>query len=314
MRGNSLNSSFSIFRAIKRFNINKRLLRPPFSLPLLIYIIFPILLKLRLELIYFLKNKFSLKAFRNHSVIVTKHMGEIQIVFDRFIFPHFYFFHSWELELVEFMSDYSQNSPYKKTTFVDIGAHVGLISKQIQIRNPDFNFILVEPNISNFDLLRTNITENVIYINRVVSNIDQKEIKLFIDRSNSGNSSTNFISTEFYNVKSIRLNDIFENLIKSSDANVILKLDCEGSDMELFNSLSSDNRLKLTAAVIEIVKTEQIIIDKFIPLLSEFNHFYFSQPNILRKRNRITKIDLSHLKHFLESLKVGEEINLFFTR
>jgi FkbM family methyltransferase len=241
-------------------------------------------------------------------------MGEIQIVFDRFIFPHFYFFHSWELELVEFMSDYSQNSPYKKTTFVDIGAHVGLISKQIQIRNPDFNFILVEPNISNFDLLRTNITENVIYINRVVSNIDQKEIKLFIDRSNSGNSSTNFISTEFYNVKSIRLNDIFENLIKSSDANVILKLDCEGSDMELFNSLSSDNRLKLTAAVIEIVKTEQIIIDKFIPLLSEFNHFYFSQPNILRKRNRITKIDLSHLKHFLESLKVGEEINLFFTR
>jgi FkbM family methyltransferase len=251
---------------------------------------------------------------QNHSLIATNHLGKIQIPHDRIIFPHFYHFHSWELELVEFVSESLLNNSTKKINFIDIGAHVGLISRQIQICRPEINFILVEPNASNFSLLKTNITENSIYINRIVSTTNKGEVQLYLDKNNSGNSSTNILSNDYYYVESISLNSIFDNFIIGIGENTIIKLDTEGSDLELFNSLSAENLKKISGIIIEVVKTHPLIIDRFISRLSEFTQFFYNRSNILRKRNAVSKIDFGHLKNLLNSLNLGEEINLFITR
>jgi len=139
----------------------------------------------------------------------------------------------------------------KKDTVIDIGAHIGLFSLLVSRFCSDGKIFSFEPIQKNFELLTDNLEsnklENIFPFNLAVSK-DSSEVKLFLDDDDSAHSifgkSNNFVS-----VKSISLQEIFDknniNLCK------ILKLDCEGAEYEIINSLPDEYFDKIENIIIE---------------------------------------------------------------
>ena len=108
-----------------------------------------------------------------------------------------------------------------------------------------------EPIQNNFNLLVDNLEsnklKNIFPFNLAVSK-NSSEIKLFLDNDDSAHSifekNNNFIT-----VKSISLQKIFdENNINSCK---ILKLDCEGAEYEIIDSLPEEYFNKVQNIIIE---------------------------------------------------------------
>ncbi len=120
---------------------------------------------------------------------------------------------------------------------IDIGAHIGLFSLLVSKLCSDGKIFSFEPIQNNFNLLidnlKSNKLQNVFPFNLAVSE-NSSEMKLFLNNDDSAHSvfgkNNNFVT-----VKSIPLKRIFdENNINSCK---ILKLDCEGAEYEIINSL-----------------------------------------------------------------------------
>jgi hypothetical protein len=111
---------------------------------------------------------------------------------------------------------------------------------------------------------------------------------------NPGTSATNCLSeyNEIFNnqgtqilVDTININD----LIKSIDSNInLLKIDCEGSELDLFQTITSENLTKIDKLIIE---THSDYIDNFIKEKLIQNNF-----NVKNKNNILFATNLSVIK------------------
>ena len=141
--------------------------------------------------------------------------------------------------------------------------------------------ICIEPYEKNFNLLKENLLLNqiddVITYKKGVSNF-KGNIKLFINSEDDSGHSTSFSSNKSISVESTTLSEIiFENKISNCN---ILKIDCEGGEYDILESLpnqdynkikkiyfeyhiNKNNHEKLNS-VIEILKNKKFVIKKIV--------------------------------------------------
>mgnify|MGYP006429022745 CR=1 FL=1 len=139
----------------------------------------------------------------------------------------------------------------KEDIVIDIGAHIGLFSLFASQYCKNGKIFCYEPIEKNFGILKKNIElnkiKNVIYFNSAVSN-QLNKLKIFIDSDDSAHSifksDKNFIEVNSTTIKSI----FDENKIKNCN---LLKLDCEGSEYQIIESIPKEYFLKIDKMIIE---------------------------------------------------------------
>ena len=136
-------------------------------------------------------------------------------------------------------------------SIIDIGGHIGLFSLLISQKSKDAKVYSFEPIEANFNLLNSNLElnniKNVFTFNLAVSkHLDG--VNLFLSDDESAHSIISKKS-ESIRVNSISLQKIFED--NKIDKCKLLKLDCEGAEYEIIDSLSNEYLDKIQNMTIE---------------------------------------------------------------
>jgi len=149
------------------------------------------------------------------------------------------------------LDDYSNSkiSINDGDTIIDIGAHIGLFILYITQFYKNGKIFCMEPDPDNFKLLEQNLKQNqisnVFIFNTAVSKNSTK-INLYKNDDESGHSII-LPTSKSIEVESVTLNDI---LLESKISHCsLLKLDCEGAEYEIIESLSKEN-LKIIQNII----------------------------------------------------------------
>lgn len=139
----------------------------------------------------------------------------------------------------------------KDDVVIDVGAHIGLFSLFISQYCKHGKIFSYEPIKENFNILKENLElnniKNIIPFNFAVSNQSGKS-KIFINFDDSAHSIFNS-GKDFIEVNSITIKSIFDqNKIENCN---LLKLDCEGAEYEIVDSISKEYFLKIDKIMIE---------------------------------------------------------------
>ena len=136
-------------------------------------------------------------------------------------------------------------------TVIDIGAHIGLFSLLVSQLCKTGKILSFEPVSENFNLLVSNLKlnhiENILPFNMAVSK-NSGRLDLFLNNDQSAHNIFSK-SSESISVESTSLQKIFdENKISSCK---LLKLDCEGAEYQIIDSLPSEYLDKIQNIVME---------------------------------------------------------------
>jgi len=136
-------------------------------------------------------------------------------------------------------------------TVIDIGAHIGLFSLLVSQLCKTGKILSFEPVSENFDLLVSNLKlnhiKNILSFNMAVSK-NSGRLDLFLNNDQSAHSIFSK-SSESISAESTSLQKIFdENKISSCK---LLKLDCEGAEYQIIDSLPSEYLDKIQNIVME---------------------------------------------------------------
>ena len=136
-------------------------------------------------------------------------------------------------------------------TVVDIGAHIGLFSLLVSQLCKTGKIFSFEPIRENFDLLVSNLDlnhiENVFPFNVGISKNSGK-LNLFLNNDQSAHSIFPK-GSESITVESTSLQKIFDE--KKISACKLLKLDCEGAEYDIIDSLPAEYLDKIQNMAIE---------------------------------------------------------------
>lgn len=130
--------------------------------------------------------------------------------------------------------DYGQNIPFKINTIIDAGANVGFASIYYSRRFPKSKILALEPEKSNFKILKKNVRPypKVIPINKALWNS-----KTFLNISNRGKTENwGFMVEESKNTQNDITSLTVQECMKILQTQTIdiFKIDIEGSEKELF--------------------------------------------------------------------------------
>ena len=163
---------------------------------------------------------------------------------------------------------------------VDVGAHIGLFALFASQFCNNGKIFCFEPIKENYKMLIENININQIkniYPNNLAVTKDTSTAKIFLNDDESGHSM--FIENKsFVQVDSKSLFDIFtDNRIKECN---FLKLDCEGAEYEIIESLQSDIFSKINKTVIEyhMADTKPELLEGLIKKLKQLSFTIHTRP------------------------------------
>jgi len=125
----------------------------------------------------------------------------------------------------------------EKDTVIDVGAHIGLFSLFASKSCKKGKIYAFEPIKENYEKLESNIKlNNLLNIQAYNTAVSKSTSKITLYQSNDESGHSKFVPTDSpIEVTSKSLNEFFkENKIKTCD---LLKLDCEGSEYEIIESL-----------------------------------------------------------------------------
>jgi FkbM family methyltransferase len=136
-------------------------------------------------------------------------------------------------------------------TIIDIGGHIGLFALFSSQLCKSGKIYCFEPIKENFDMLNSNIElnhiSNIIPINAAVSK-DNDKVTIYLNEDKAGHSMY-VTGTKSVQVTSTSLQTIFDsNHIEKCD---FLKVDCEGEEYVIMNSLPTEYYDKITKMCIE---------------------------------------------------------------
>ena len=162
---------------------------------------------------------------------------------------------------------------------IDIGAHIGLFALYASQFCKHGTILCYEPIKENYELLLENISLNKITniksFNLAVSK-EKTPLKIFLNNDESGHSmfgnSENFIL-----VNSTSLDEIFKkNKITQCE---FLKLDCEGAEYEIIQSLSPEVFPRISKMVIEyhLADKRSDLLNKLINTLKNYSYILYSK-------------------------------------
>jgi len=159
---------------------------------------------------------------------------------------------------------------------IDIGAHIGLFALFASQFCKNGKIYCFEPVKENFKLLEANLIlnniKNIIAVNAAIST-NNDNVTIYLNEDESGHSMY-VTGSKKIQVKSVTLQDVFDSN-KLEKCNFI-KIDCEGEEYEIINSLSTP------------------YFDKINKMCIEY-HFVDTKPELLQ--NMINKLQTSYTVH-----------------
>lgn len=199
---------------------------------------------------------------------------------------------NWDIGKVNFFSAISERISEQNICLIDVGANVGLFSRQCASKIPSINEVFAyEPHCENFEILRRNLADWNIrprLINAGISN-ERGTMDLFEDATNCGNYSFNLASVPPQHQKSaVEVLDGADEEIKwlsSADGKAIFyKSDTQGFDELIATRLSMDFWNRVTCAAIELVRIKKPTYDimKLREIIDQFSNCAFDD-NIGKK-------------------------------
>jgi FkbM family methyltransferase len=244
------------------------------------------------------KYEFLLPDYINFVLKKNTPLGKkgenIKLFFDQIITPNVIKNGSWDIFIVNFIKKFSKKKI--SYSFIDVGANIGLMSRQILNVGIKINSIFCfEPEINNFLLLKKNVGffNESFFFNYALGNTKKDKAKLYLDPLNKGNYSLSKqnVKREYRNIKIINANTIIKKIIRSNRVdNIIYKSDTQGKDIEIFLSLDADILKKIKIICIEISNFNFDKID-FLSKILEFKIIYDESGVKLNKNLLINKLE-----------------------
>jgi len=247
-------------------------------------------------------NNLELKLSKNCKI--GKKNELIYLSPDEIITPYILKNGYWDYEKIKFIKKYS---PKQNKIFFDIGANIGLITKQLINLNINFKkFFCFEPDTNSFECLKKNICKSKIVnvYNYGLSN-KQMSLKLYKNKFNSGDSSFVKKSSHYEISKTKPINHFFnknkKEIIKS---NIIYKSDTQGMDEIIFLNIHEKYFKKITIAIIEI-NNHQYLKKNLELFLKKIKKFKVHQNKNFQNLS---------IKQIISKIKNKEEFDLFMSK
>ena len=172
-------------------------------------------------LLYFKLKVFKFKTIRvpnlRHPVVLRRNTSDLAV-----------------FEQIFFFDIYGFDTNYVPDTIVDCGANIGLASVFFANRFPAAKIIAVEPEMSNFEILKVNtaLYPNIELVNKAIWH---QCTSLIIDDPGIGHHGFTTKETAKVGSATIEAITIVDLMNKYGiDSIDILKIDIEGAEMELF--------------------------------------------------------------------------------
>jgi len=158
-------------------------------------------------------------------------------------------------------SEFLSNFCYQKTTLIDLGANIGLISKQIlNLTTNVCRVLVIEPRFATMLNLKMNLSEivetkrsEIVFCQFALSDTSGNSF-LYTEQGNIGNSSLKKELTpnsSFEKVETLTGRIFYEKYL-FRDEIYILKSDLQGMDAAVLNAFPSKFWNQVTGAVIEV--------------------------------------------------------------
>jgi len=159
-------------------------------------------------------------------------------------------------------------------TIIEIGAHIGLFSLFAWQHCKNGKIYCFEPVKENHDILLSNLQlneiKNITPVNSAVSK-EESTVTIFLSQDEAGHSMYSPTSKSFQ-VRSTSLKKIIDdNKIERCD---FIKIDCEGAEYEIINSLPLDYFQKIKKIIIEyhFADTKPELLDNLIKKLESLSY------------------------------------------
>jgi len=266
------------------------------------------------SIFYMLQNsnsKFLEIESINFKIIKNSNLGKknstISSRLDQTITPNLLKKGEWDYFIIKFIKKYL--TKYKsRYSFFDIGANIGLISRQIITNKIQiYDFHCIEPEIQNFEILNRNLKnlkkQNIYTYNVALDTNKTGWKKIYINKDNFGDFSllNENKNQKFKIIKSVNTNKFLNKIIKRYKIiNIIYKSDIQGMDEQVVLSLNKK------------------IIEKIKVMILEISNIKFLNKNLNKFKNFINKFDIKEdekgnkitTKIILNKIKNRETFNL----
>lgn len=230
----------------------------------------------------------KLKILKNCSL--GKKNENIVLPIDSIILPSILKTGTWESHIVQLVKKYSKK---KKFVLLDVGANIGLISKQIlNLKIKIYKTFCFEPDKEKIKLIKYNLSK---YKNIKIMNygLGKRDInmKLFKNIYNFGDTSFVKKTQNFSNAKIKNINNFFSKNLSSNKFPIIYKSDTQGMDEEIILALKEKFFEKIEILIIEVNNNKMILnnMKKFNNITKYYSKFYFHN-KIISKQNLFDKI------------------------
>jgi FkbM family methyltransferase len=231
----------------------------------------------------------------NKNCTLGKTGDELFLLFDNIITPKVLLHGYWDVFVINFIKENTKkNNNYY---FVDIGSHIGLITRQVANLNIKIKkFFCFEPLKLHFNLLKKNCSfiKKINFYNYAIG-VKKDKKKIYTNKLNSGNSSLIKINKSQYQYTLVlEANTVLKKIIKTNyiKKNIIYKSDVEGYDEMIFLSLEENIIKKIDIAILEISNFKFLLknLNTFMNKIKNFN---------LIKDDKGVKLNLKTLKNKL---------------
>lgn len=197
----------------------------------------------------------------------------------------------WDPEIVNFIKN---NIQTKDNIIIDIGANIGLITRQLILAKIKYKKIFcIEPNSENFKLLKKNLSffKNIKYLNFGLGK-KKRVSKIYLNKYNFGDYSFKTKTSKFEKAMIENVNSFFKKNIKNNK-NLIYKSDTQGMDEEILFSIDKKYFQNINILIIEITNHNIILKNKdyFITILNNFKKFSSKNSKSLSINEILNKIE-----------------------
>lgn len=189
------------------------------------------------------------------------------------------------------------NYDFQGDLFIDVGGNVGMWTKQLY--DEYNNFIFIEPSYSAIEQAKNNIKDErnkVLFLKNICSDVENTKKSIFSSTADTGNFSV--FGKELYgdtkmseeDIETITINQLLNNNIVKESKDILIKIDTEGSDLDILLGAFNFIKNKKPTIIVEAhfhMYFDQNKYDKIFSFLKEngYNITTYKNTNYLNQAN-----------------------------
>ena len=142
--------------------------------------------------------------------------------------------------------------------FIDIGAAIGDLSSKFAFFHPEGQVVAVEPSVRTFRLLQKNVSDNKLGNVLLLNNAVGTQEKYVLNLSNVIGCDTISEEKNMYSkqnasevIDGITLSNVLSKVGRENESISMVKIDCEGAELDIINSLEEKGYARIERFAIE---------------------------------------------------------------